>query len=188
MQIVYRACRLSDLAGPPQSWFGQGLTNHRPGASVNARFGDAGYTTNGLSSSTDPVVAFIYACMQIKRTPGMAVFAIAIDDATASAGDVSRQASTHNVAPASVTGKSVAAQREVVLSNVQRSAVLGHYSIRVHKQFYDLGHWDTVSGDPAVQRHAYMMLTQAVRSFAQRSGGVISDDIYTKELGRLMGH
>ncbi|MDQ1834539.1 hypothetical protein [Massilia scottii] len=187
MQIVYRACRRSDLTTGLRSLLNQGLANHR-GSDVNAIFGNAGYRTNGMSSTTDPLVAFTYACMQAAGAHEIVVFAIVIDFKTANAGLVQRQATEQNIAPDSVTGKSVAAQREVVLPNVSRSALLGHYAIRKRGDFFELGHWTAMEGNVQMQSHARLALSHAVMQFARRCGGVVSEQMCEKELNRMMGH
>jgi hypothetical protein len=187
MPIVYRACRRSDLISGLWSLFNYGLANHR-GTNVNATFGPAGYHTHGLSSTQDPLVAFTYGCLQANGAHEIVIFAIVIDDNVAIAGHVQRQATEQNIAAGSVTGKSVAAQREIVLPNVNRSALLGFYPIRVRSSFFELGDWNAIGGDATLQEDARHFLHRSVMEFARRFGGMISMQICETELNRLMGH
>ncbi|MBB5019275.1 hypothetical protein HNQ59_002573 [Chitinivorax tropicus] len=188
MQIVYRGCRQRDLVGGVWSLFNYGLANYRGTSNVNAIFDNDGYRTQGISCSEDPVVAFAYACSNQNTAMEMAIFAILIDDNVANAGSIQRQASEQNIVAGSVVGKSVAAMREVVLSKVKRSAVLGYYSIRVNGQFYDLGQWTPVEGKVDVQDVSRRTIEYEVAEFKRRNGGQVGSQAILNEVSRLMGH
>ncbi|MBE0437074.1 MAG: hypothetical protein IBX56_14880 [Methylomicrobium sp.] len=185
--VVYRACRRTDLIEGVWSFFNYGLANYR-GSNVNATFTQNGYNTHGIATTADPVVAFMYACMQADGGHDIAVFAICVEDEVARAGSVKLQAISNGVARNTACWQSVDAQNEVVLPSVKRSDILGFYSVRTRSGFYDLGDWTDVEGDTQLKKLTRNLIKSSVTDFARRYGGLVSQQIHQKEIDRMMGH
>ena len=184
--IVYRACRRTDLVDGFGVFFNYGLANHR-GSDVNANFTQHGYATNAVSTTTDPLVAFMYGCIQPVERHEIAVFAITVEDEVLRSGSVKLQAMAQGISENTQCWRSVDAQSEVVLPNVKRSDILGFYTIRMRGSFYDLGEWHDIGGNVHLRNLSRDILQTTYMDFAKQYGGLVSLQIVQNEIDRLMG-
>lgn len=188
-QIVYRACRRSDLRSWGWSLLGYpvGLPG-RSGDHLSATFDARGYHTHGMSSSPDPLVALLYATMN--SAINMGIFAIVIDEHAANAGSVQRQAAAlHPETPLSATAlASVTAQNEIVLAGADYSAILGFFQVVKRESTVQLGNWEAISGDASLQTVASAFIQQAVINFRGRCDGTITIENCATEMTRLLGN